>query len=126
MHLHNVVDKLLLQTETSVGGRTASRPGGRREDNDFGTPDNGAGAGDKENSAGVAPSFFVPYRASKLTLLLQGALGGRCRTTWLCCVASGGRVRGGQHSTVLGTAEGAALKLCERVRRIRNSAQDWE
>ncbi|CCI49423.1 unnamed protein product [Albugo candida] len=56
---------------------------------------------------------FVPYRASKLTRLLQDALGGNSRTLFIACVSSTHQSLNETHST---------LQYANRAKNIQNKA----
>nr|CCA17648.1 kinesinlike protein putative [Albugo laibachii Nc14] len=58
-------------------------------------------------------SAFIPYRASKLTRLLQDALGGNSRTLFIACVSSTLQSLNESHST---------LQYANRAKNIQNKA----
>jgi DNA repair exonuclease SbcCD ATPase subunit len=64
-------------------------------------------------STSAAGSRHIPYRESKLTRLLQGALGGNSRTLMVACCSPSDRNFEETHTT---------LKYASRARAIRNAA----
>merc|ERR1712056_172579 len=71
------------------------------------------GLAEKSNDKGKAAKVLIPYRNSKLTRLLQNALGGSSKTIMICALSP---------ASSNGEETLSTLRYADRAKKIKNTA----